>query len=413
MGQNARAIFGSIPAMPSFRTLDDLSPQGKRVLVREDFNVPLKDGRVTDATRIERAAPTLRELSAKGAKVIVLSHLGRPKGKLDPAFSLRPLVEPLSRALGGNPVAFAKDCAGPEAERVVAALKPGDIALLENLRFHPEEEANDVGFARRLAALGDLYINDAFSAAHRAHASTEALARLLPAAAGRLMQAELEALSAALEAPERPVAALVGGAKVSTKLDVLNNLVRKVNVLVIGGAMANTLLFARGIEIGKSLSERDMAETARGVLAKASDAGCEILLPLDAVVARELKPNAATETAAIESVPKDAMILDIGPRTVAAIGAKLEACRTLVWNGPLGAFETPPFERGTVAVARRVAELTRAKRLLSVAGGGDTVAALAQAGIIADLTYVSTAGGAFLEWLEGRELPGVAALSRR
>jgi phosphoglycerate kinase len=412
MGQNARAISGSIPAMPNFRTLDGLQPQGKRVLVREDLNVPLKDGRVTDATRIERAVPTLRELSDKGAKVIVLSHFGRPKGKPDPAFSLRPLVEPLSRALG-KPVAFANDCVGPEAERVVGGVKPGDVALLENLRFHPEEEANDIGFARKLAALGDLYVNDAFSASHRAHASIEALARLLPAAAGQLMQAELEALSAALETPERPVAALVGGAKVSTKLDLLNNLVRKVNALAIGGAMANTLLFARGIEIGKSLSERDMVETARGVLAKASEAGCEILLPVDAVVARELKPNAATETVAIGSVPKDAMILDIGPRTVAAIGAKLEACRTLVWNGPLGAFETPPFERGTVAVARRVAELTRAKRLLSIAGGGDTVAALAQAGVTADLTYVSTAGGAFLEWLEGRELPGVAVLLRR
>jgi phosphoglycerate kinase len=399
--------------MADFRTLDDLAPQGKRVLVRVDFNVPLKDGRVTDATRIERSAPTLRELSEEGAKVIVLSHFGRPKGKPDPAFSLKPLVEPLSRALGGKAVAFAADCIGPEAERVVKAMKPGDVALLENLRFHPEEEANDASFARGLAALGDLYVNDAFSAAHRAHASTEALAHLLPAAAGRLMQAELEALGAALETPQRPVAALVGGAKVSTKLDLLDHLVRKVNVLVIGGAMANTLLFARGVEIGKSLSERDMAETARSVLAKASDAGCEVLLPVDAVVARELKANVAAETVAITSVPRDAIILDIGPRTVAAIGAKLEASKTLVWNGPLGAFETPPFEHGTVAVARRVAELTRQKRLLSVAGGGDTVAALAQAGVTADLSYVSTAGGAFLEWLEGRELPGVAALSRR
>jgi len=399
--------------MADFRTLDDLAPQGKRVLVRVDFNVPLKDGRVTDATRIERSAPTLRELSEEGAKVIVLSHFGRPKGKPDPAFSLKPLVEPLSRALGGKAVAFAADCIGPEAERVVKAMKPGDVALLENLRFHPEEEANDASFARGLAALGDLYVNDAFSAAHRAHASTEALAHLLPAAAGRLMQAELEALGAALETPQRPVAGLVGGAKVSTKLDLLDHLVRKVNVLVIGGAMANTLLFARGVEIGKSLSERDMAETARSVLAKASDAGCEVLLPVDAVVARELKANVAAETVAITSVPRDAIILDIGPRTVAAIGAKLEASKTLVWNGPLGAFETPPFEHGTVAVARRVAELTRQKRLLSVAGGGDTVAALAQAGVTADLSYVSTAGGAFLEWLEGRELPGVAALSRR
>jgi phosphoglycerate kinase len=399
--------------MPDFRTLDDLAPQGKRVLVRVDFNVPIKDGRVTDATRIERAAPTLRELSAKGAKVIALSHFGRPSGKPDPALSLRPLVEPLSRALGGKPIAFATDCIGEAAERVVSAMKPGDVALLENLRFHPEEEKNEPGFARALAALGDLYVNDAFSAAHRAHASTEGLAHLLPAAAGRLMQAELEALGAALETPERPVVALVGGAKVSTKLDLLNFLVRKVNILVIGGAMANTLLFARGLEVGTSLSERDMAETARGVLATASEAGCEVLLPVDAVVARAFKPNAATETVAIASVPKDAMILDIGPRTVAAIGAKLEASKTLVWNGPVGAFETPPFERGTVAIAKRVAELTRAKRLLSVAGGGDTVAALAQAGVTEDLSYVSTAGGAFLEWLEGRELPGVAALARR
>ncbi|HKX06916.1 MAG TPA: phosphoglycerate kinase [Stellaceae bacterium] len=397
--------------MPDFRTLDDLAPLGKRVLVRVDFNVPIKDGRVTDATRIERAAPTLRELSDKGAKVIALSHFGRPQGKPDRALSLKPLVEPLSRALGGKPVAFATDCIGSAAERVVTAMKPGDVALVENLRFHSEEEKNDPGFARALAALGDLYVNDAFSAAHRAHASTEALAHLLPAAAGRLMQAELEALGAALETPERPVLALVGGAKVSTKLDLLNFLVRKVNVLVIGGAMANTLLFARGVEVGKSLSERDMAETARGVLEKAS--GCEVVLPVDAVVAREFKANTTTETVAISSVPKDAMILDIGPKTVAAIGAKLEASKTLVWNGPVGAFETPPFERGTVGIAKRVAELTRGKRLLSVAGGGDTVAALAQAGVTNDLSYVSTAGGAFLEWLEGRELPGVAALARR
>ena len=399
--------------MANFRTLDDMAPQGMRVLVRVDFNVPVKDGRVTDATRIERAAPTLRELCDKGAKVIALSHFGRPKGKPDPAFSLKPLVDPLSRALGGKSVAFASDCIGREAERVVAAMKPGDVALLENLRFHPEEEKNDTGFAHELAALGDLYVNDAFSAAHRAHASTVGLAHLLPAAAGRLMQAELEALGAALETPQRPLMALVGGAKVSTKLDLLNFLVSKVNVLAIGGAMANTLLFARGVEVGKSLCERDMAETARSVLAKASEAHCEVVLPLDAIVARDFKPNASTETVAISSVPEDAMILDIGPRTVAAIGAKLEASKTLVWNGPVGAFETPPFERGTLAIAARVAALTRAKRLLSVAGGGDTVAALAQAGVIDDLSYVSTAGGAFLEWLEGRELPGVAALARQ
>jgi phosphoglycerate kinase len=411
MVQNPRNPISNALPMPNFRTLDDITPAGKRVLVRVDLNVPMKDGRVTDATRIERLAPTVLDLAARGAKVIVMSHFGRPKGKPDAAFSLRPLVGPLSRALGGKPVRFADDCVGPAAETVVAALQPGDIALLENLRFHPEEEANEGAFARKLAALGDLYVNDAFSAAHRAHASTEALAHLLPSAAGRLMQAELEALGAALETPKRPVAALVGGAKVSTKLDLLSFLVRKVDVLVIGGAMANTLLFAEGVEVGKSLSERDMAETARGLIAKAKEANCTLMLPLDAVVAREFKANAPTETVAIGGVPKDAMILDIGPKTVAAINAKLANCKTLVWNGPLGAFETPPFERGTLAIARRVAELTAAGQLLSVAGGGDTVAALAQAGVTEKLTYVSTAGGAFLEWLEGRELPGVAALA--
>jgi phosphoglycerate kinase len=399
--------------LPKFRTIDELAPAGKRVLVRADLNVPMKGGAVTDATRIERLAPTLLDLAAKGARVVVLSHFGRPNGKPDPAFSLRPLVQPLSRALGGKPVAFAEDCVGPAAERAVAALAPGQVALLENLRFHPEEEANDPGFARKLAALGDIYVNDAFSAAHRAHASTEALAHLLPAAAGRLMQAELEALGAALETPARPVAALVGGAKVSTKLDLLSFMVRKVDVLAIGGAMANTLLFAEGVGVGKSLCEREMADTARDIIAKAKAAGCTLMLPVDAVVAREFKANAATETVPIDRVPADAMILDIGPATAEAIGAKLAACKTLVWNGPLGAFETPPFQRGTVAVARRVAELTRSRKLLSVAGGGDTVAALAQASVADDLSYVSTAGGAFLEWLEGRELPGVAALTPR
>jgi len=399
--------------VPKFRTIDELAPAGKRVLVRADLNVPMKGGAVTDATRIERLAPTLLDLAAKGAKVVVLSHFGRPNGKPDPAYSLKPLVAPLSRALGGKRVAFAKDCVGPAAERVVAALAPGEVALLENLRFHPEEEANDAGFARRLAALGDLYVNDAFSAAHRAHASTQALAHLLPAAAGRLMQAELEALGAALETPARPVMALVGGAKVSTKLDLLSFMVRKVDVLAIGGAMANTLLFAQGIAVGKSLCEREMADTARDILDKAKAAGCHLALPVDAVVARELKANVATETVPIDRVPADAMILDIGPATAEAIGAKLATSKTLVWNGPLGAFETPPFERGTVAVAQRVAELTRARKLLSIAGGGDTVAALAQAGVAEALSYVSTAGGAFLEWLEGRELPGVAALAPR
>jgi phosphoglycerate kinase len=396
--------------MPQFKTIDALDVAGKRVLVRADLNVPVKDGRVTDATRIERLAPTILALLDRGAKVIVLSHFGRPKGKPDPAFSLRPLIQPLSGALGGRDVKFAADCIGPEAKRVVDALGPGEVALLENLRFHPEEEKNDPGFARKLAELGDIYVNDAFSAAHRAHASTEAIARLLPAAAGKLMQAELEALGAALETPERPLAAIVGGAKVSTKLDLLTFMLDKVDVLVIGGAMANTLLFAQGKDVGKSLCERDMAETARGILAKAK--GKTLVLPTDAVVAREFKPNAPSEVASVDKIPADAMMLDVGPATVADIVKRLETCRTLVWNGPLGAFETPPFDRGTVEVARRVAELTRAGKLLSVAGGGDTVAALGAAGVVDKLSYVSTAGGAFLEWLEGKELPGVAALRR-
>lgn len=398
--------------MRKYQTLDDIAPQGKRVLLRADLNVPMQDGKVSDATRIARLAPTIRELAERGAKLVVMSHFGRPKGKPDPAFSLRPLAAPLAQAIG-RPVAFAEDCVGSAAERVVASLKPGDVALLENLRFHPEEEANDRGFAQALARLGDLYVNDAFSAAHRAHASTEAIAHLLPAAAGRLMQAELQALGAALETPQHPVAALIGGAKVSTKLDLLSFLIPKVDALVIGGAMANTLLAAQGMAIGKSLAERDMTEAARRLLDRANTAGCTLVLPVDAVVAPALKPGAATATVPMDRVPPDQMILDIGPRTVAAIGDRLQQCRTLVWNGPLGAFETPPFDAGTVAVARRVAELTQAKKLLSVAGGGDTVAALAHAGVIDDLSYVSTAGGAFLEWLEGRTLPGVAALARR
>jgi phosphoglycerate kinase len=397
--------------MTRFRTLDDLDVAGKRVLLRADLNVPMQDGKVSDATRIERLVPTIEELAGKRAKVVVLSHFGRPKGKPDAAFSLRPLVAPLSAALGGRPVAFAEDCVGPAARRVVDALPAGGVALLENLRFHPEEEKNDRGFAGQLAALGDLYVNDAFSAAHRAHASTEALAHLLPSAAGRLMQAELEALAKALEAPQRPLAALVGGAKVSSKLDLLNFLIAKVDVLAIGGAMANTMLFAQGKSVGKSLCERDLAETARGILAKAAQAKCRLILPVDAVVAREFKAQAASETVAIDRVPEEAMILDVGTATVAAIEGELAACRTLVWNGPLGAFETPPFDRGTVGVARAVAALTKSGKLLSVAGGGDTVSALAHAGAIDDLSYVSTAGGAFLEWLEGRALPGVAALA--
>jgi phosphoglycerate kinase len=396
--------------MARFRTLDDVDVAGKRVLLRADLNVPMQDGRVGDATRIERLAPTIRELMAKRAKIVVMSHFGRPKGKPDPAFSLRQLVAPLAAALGGAHVAFAEDCVGPAAQRVVGALQEGGVALLENLRFHAEEEANDPAFAGQLAALGDIYVDDAFSAAHRAHASTAALAHLLPSAAGRLMQAELDALSKALEAPERPLAALVGGAKVSSKLDLLDFLIAKVDVLVIGGAMANTMLFAQGKAVGTSLCERDLAATARGILDKAAHAKCRLVLPVDAIVAREFKAQAASETVTIDHIPADAMILDVGPATVAAIERELAACRTLVWNGPLGAFETPPFDAGTVAVARAVAALTKTGKLLSVAGGGDTVSALAHAGVVDALSYVSTAGGAFLEWLEGRELPGVAAL---
>ena len=399
--------------MARFRTLDDIDVHGKRVLLRADLNVPVKDGLVTDATRIERLAPTIEALIDRGAKVVVMSHFGRPKGRPDPSLSLRPLVAPLERAIGGRKVAFAADCIGEEAKRVVAGLQPGEVALLENLRFHPGEESNSPEFASTLAELGDFYVDDAFSAAHRAHASIEALAHLLPAAAGKLMEAELYALSAALEHPQRPVLGLIGGAKVSTKLDLLRFLIGKVDVLAIGGAMANTLLLAGGTEVGRSLCERDMTETARQILGLANERSCRVILPEDAVVAAELAPGAAAQLVAISAVPQDAMVLDIGPKTVARIGAALEEAHTLVWNGPLGAFEVPPFDQGTTTVAAKVASLTRAGKLLSVAGGGDTVAALAAAGVADGLSYVSTAGGAFLEWLEGRELPGVAALERQ
>jgi phosphoglycerate kinase len=398
--------------MAKFPTLDDVDVRGKRVLVRADLNVPVKDGRVTDTTRIERLAPTIEALLGKGAAVVVMSHFGRPKGIPDPALSLRPVLAPLCHALGGREVAFATDCIGAPARRVVGALKPGEVALLENLRFHPGEEANSPDFARALAELGEVYVDDAFSAAHRAHASIAALAHLLPAAAGKLMAAELDALSAALEHPVRPVVALIGGAKVSTKLDLLKFIVHKVDRLVIGGAMANTFLFAQGRSVGRSLCEREMAETARAIIDLAARRhGCGIILPKDVVTAEKLEPGVVTRTVGTGAVPATAMILDVGPASVACIAAELEASRTLVWNGPLGAFETPPFDRGTVAVARKAAELTRAGKLMSVAGGGDTVAALAAAGVGDDLSYVSTAGGAFLEWLEGRELPGVAALA--
>ncbi|MCK5622423.1 MAG: phosphoglycerate kinase [Alphaproteobacteria bacterium] len=395
-----------------FKTLDDLDLAGKRVLVRGDLNVPVTDGKVTDATRIERLAPTLNELCGKGAKVIVMSHFGRPKGKIVPELSLEPVADALSAALGGKAVAFAPDCVGPVAASVVEGLEPGGVALLENLRFHPGEEANDAGFAGELAKLGDAYVNDAFSAAHRAHASTEAIARLLPAAAGRAMQAELEALTAALETPAHPVIALVGGAKVSSKLDVLGNLVSRVDAIIIGGGMANTFLNARGIDVGASLCEHDLADTVREIEARAEAAGCEILLPVDGVVAAKFEAGAPSRTVAIDAAPSDMMILDIGPDSVAELNAKLADCKTLLWNGPLGAFEIPPFDAGTVAVAREAGRLTRAGGMVSVAGGGDTVAALNHAGVADEFTYVSTAGGAFLEWLEGKTLPGVAALEK-
>lgn len=398
--------------MSAFKTLDGLDVAGKRVLVRADWNVPMKDGKVTETSRIDRTVPTIEELIAKGAKVVVMCHFGRPKGKPDAQYSLKPVVPAVSAAMKGRAIAFAEDCIGSAAEQAVAKLKAGEVLLLENLRFHGEEEKNDTAFAKQLAALGDAYVNDAFSCAHRAHASTEAIARLLPAAAGRLMQAELDALTAALEKPQRPVAALVGGAKVSTKLDVLGHLVGRVDMLIIGGGMANTFLHAKGVNVGRSLCERDLADTARAIMDKAATAGCQILLPSDAVIADEFKEGAASRTVAIGAVPTEMMILDIGPATVADLKGKLDQCRTMVWNGPMGAFEVRPFDGGTNALAQAAAALTKAGKLLTVAGGGDTVAALDHAGVGGDFSYISTAGGAFLEWLEGKDLPGVAVLRK-
>ncbi|SHE50778.1 phosphoglycerate kinase [Loktanella atrilutea] len=389
----------------AWKTLDDMTLTGKRVLVRVDINVPVEDGRVTDTTRIDRIVPTVKDIQAKGGKPILLAHFDRPKGKVVPEMSLRQIVPVLEAALGQD-VIFLDGKYGEG----VAAMGDGDVALLENLRFNPGEEGNDEGFAQRLASLGDVYVNDAFSAAHRAHASTAALAHLLPACAGRLMAEELGALDKALGNPERPVMAVVGGAKVSTKLDLLSHLVEKVDVLVIGGGMANTFLAASGIDVGKSLCEHDLAQTARDIAQKAADRGCEILLPRDVVVAREFKAGAANETVKTEDCPADAMILDAGPDSVAHIVQVLERAKTLVWNGPLGAFEIAPFDAATNAAAQAAADLTRAGKLTSVAGGGDTVAALNKAGVAGDFTYVSTAGGAFLEWMEGKTLPGVAAL---
>lgn len=393
-----------------YLTLDDLEVTSKRVLVRADLNVPMQDGKITDTLRIDRQAPTIRELAEKGARVIVLSHFDRPKGKVVPSMSLAPIAPALAKAVGRD-VAFASDCIGEVAKAAVAKLKDGEVLLLENTRFHAGEEKNDAEFSKALAGLGELYVNDAFSAAHRAHASTEGVAHLLTSAAGRAMQSELEHLHKALSDPKRPVMAVVGGAKVSTKIALIENLMAKVDILVIGGAMANTFLAAEDIKVGKSLFEADQLETANRIVKAATETGTILLLPTDAVVAKEFKTNAPHRTVKVREVAEDEMILDVGPETIAEFERRLHTTKTLVWNGPFGAFETAPFDKGTVAAAKLVAAATRAGNLLSVAGGGDTVSALNHAGVADDFTYVSTAGGAFLEWLEGRELPGVSALA--
>jgi phosphoglycerate kinase len=393
-------------------SIDAVEVKGKRVLLRADLNVPLADGVVTDATRIERVMPAIRALTSRGARVLLLSHFGRAKGKRRPALSLQPVAKKLEAMLDGTPVYFIADCIGPKAEKAAGGLADGEVAVLENLRFHDGEEANDMAFAEQLAALGDLYVNDAFSCAHRAHASTEAIAGLLPAFAGTLMRAEIGALRTALEMPQHPVAAVVGGAKVSTKIPVLTNLLSKVDLLVVGGGMANTFLHAKGIDVAKSLCEPDFADTARNIVAQAEKTGCRLALPRDAVVADRFEAGVQSRICTIEKAPADAMILDVGPKTIESLMAEIAACKTLLWNGPLGAFEIEPFGEGTFAVAREAARLTREGKLVTVAGGGDTVAALNAAGVAQDFTYVSTAGGAFLEWLEGKELPGVAALTR-
>ena len=401
--------------MAAFRTLDDLPPDlsGKRVLVRVDLNVPMEGASVSDDTRLRAMLPTVLELADRGAIVLLLSHFGRPKGQNRPDMSTAQLVRPLT-LLSGRSVRFIEDCQGPEAERGVMTMLPGNIGILENTRFHDGEEANDPALAKAMAALGDYYVNDAFSSAHRAHASTEGIAHLLPSFAGRAMEAELQALEKALENPERPVAALVGGAKVSSKLAVLGHLVGKVDHLIIGGGMANTFLAARGVAVGESLAEHELTGEANAIFAQAEEGGCTIHLPYDVVVAKEFAANPPSlRTANVHEVAADEMILDVGPTAVEAFGDVLKNCRTLVWNGPLGAFETPPFDAGTVALARTAAALTKEGTLVSVAGGGDTVAALNQAGVTQDFSFVSTAGGAFLEWMEGRTLPGVAALQKQ
>src|SRR6476620_1922155 len=395
----------------SFRTLDDVDVKSKRVLVRVDLNVPMDNGRVSDTTRLDRVAPTITEISNKGGKVILLAPFGRPKGR-DAKDSLKPVAEALSKVIK-KPVAFAEDCVGELAAKAIAAMKDGDVLCLENTRFHKEEEKNDPAFVAELAKLGDIWVNDAFSAAHRAHATTEGLGHKLPAYAGRTMQAELDALGKALEAPTKPVIAIIGGAKVSTKIDLLENLVTKVDALVIGGGMANTFLHAQGVGVGKSLAEKDLAATALRILEKATASGCAIILPVDAVVAAQFAANAPSHADGLDAIPADGMILDVGPQSIARVNAAIDDAATLVWNGPLGAFEMTPFDRGTVVAAKHAAERTRARKLISVAGGGETVAAINQAGVSSDFSYVSTAGGAFLEWMEGKPLPGVEVLKTR
>jgi len=392
----------------TFRTLDNADLNNKRVLLRVDLNVPMENGKITDATRIERVIPTITEIADKGGKVIILAHFGRPKGR-DEKDSLKPVAQALSQIIK-RPVAFADDCIGDPAKSAVDAMKPGDLLVLENTRFHKEEEKNDPAFVDQLAALGDIYVNDAFSAAHRAHASTEGLGHKLPAYAGRTMQAELDALSKALVAPKTPVIAIVGGAKVSTKIALLENMIDKVDALVIGGGMANTFLHAQGINVGKSLAERDLADLARRIMDKAEQAKCAIILPVDAVVAHEFTANAPSHVYGVDAVPADGMILDVGPLSIERVNDAINDAATLLWNGPLGAFELTPFDRGTVAAARHAAERTKAGELVSIAGGGDTVAALNHAGVAEDFTYISTAGGAFLEFLEGKVLPGIEVL---
>jgi phosphoglycerate kinase len=395
----------------TFKTLDDADVSGKRVLVRVDVNVPMADGQVSDDTRLRAIVPTLAKLAKAGAKVVLLAHFDRPKGKRVPEMSLAPIAPALAKVLGA-PVAFADDCVGPDAKAAVEALANGQVLMLENVRFHPGEEKNDPDFAKALAANGDAYVNDAFSAAHRAHASTEALARLLPAYAGEGMRRELDALDAALGKPRRPVLGIVGGSKVSTKLDLLNNLVTKLDFLSIGGGMANTFLAAQGVNVGASLCEHDLADTAREIMASAKAAGCELLLPIDVVTAQKVEPNVAFAVRDLDAIEASDRILDAGPKTTARLIAAMDASSTLIWNGPLGVFEVPPFDKATMAAANHAANLAKSGKLVAVAGGGDTVAALNAAGRADDFTFVSTAGGAFLEWMEGKELPGVAALAQ-